>query len=391
MNTYMLSAALRKKTGESLSEFLSDRLFGPLGIMDHYWETCPMGIEKGGWGLYLCLEDLAKIAQLYLQGGLWNGEQILSPEWLKLATSPQIATPNGEMKQGYGFQIWIGEDGAYQFNGAFGQYAIVMPDRDAAAVIFSGSGKLFAQTSIMDMINGCLWASSEEPLPAYPQAGEKLKDTLSSLRLEYGGGSAGLNCEPRAFERMAETLNRREYRLEHNYGSVFPQPLQHVHGCYSRGADMLRFGEEDGVLAVTVYEHFERNTVYVRKDGGFTDSVFRIRDEAHLISTRGLWREADGEIWLELFISFLETPDTRIIRLHMWEEELEAVFDERPTAEGATLMLMELVGMMDESAMKRLAPAMKHVPGLNENSIRELTQKYSAPGAAGRLIRCHDL
>ena len=73
MNTYMLSAIVTKRTGETLTEYLKPRLFQPLGITKYFWETCPAGITKGGWGLFLCAEDMAKLGQLYLQKGKWRG------------------------------------------------------------------------------------------------------------------------------------------------------------------------------------------------------------------------------------------------------------------------------------------------------------------------------
>ena len=58
---------------QSLVDYLTPRLFEPLGVPPVYWETCPMGIEKGGWGLYLRVVDMAKLGQLFLQGGVWQG------------------------------------------------------------------------------------------------------------------------------------------------------------------------------------------------------------------------------------------------------------------------------------------------------------------------------
>jgi len=87
MNSYMLSAIVCKRTGVGLMEYLNERLFVPLGIHDVTWETCPLGIEKGGWGLYLHIADMAKLGQLYLQGGHWtvNGEvkQLIPEDWIR--------------------------------------------------------------------------------------------------------------------------------------------------------------------------------------------------------------------------------------------------------------------------------------------------------------------
>lgn len=391
LNTYMLSAALQRITGQSVTEFLTPRLYEPLGINNHAWEKCPMGIEKGGWGLSLCMEDLAKIAQLYLNKGMWQGRRLLSEEWIAMATSPQIATPNGELNQGYGFQIWMNANNVYQFNGAFGQYAVMFPDKNAAAVIFSGSGQLFAKTSLMNMLASCLWSAGDEPLPEYPEGYRRLREYTGRMVFSPTPSRPGLGADPQQFDLLMKKLDGKEYRLNDTSGSLFPQPLQSVHGCFSLGADIIRFSKQDeNTLAVTFYEHFERNTLYVKRDGGLADSRYGIKEERHLVSTRGVWMYDEDEMCLTLFASFIETPDTRIIEMRMMGENIEVIFDERPSAEDATKMLLELAGLMDEKTIKRLAPAMKHVPGFNENTINDLVKKYAAPRAFGRVVHCHD-
>ncbi len=389
LNTYMLSAVLRKKTGMSLTEFLTPRLYEPLDIRSHHWETCPKGMEKGGWGLNLCIEDLAKIAQLYLNKGVWNGRRLLSEEWIDAATSPQIPTPNGEMRHGYGYQIWMSGGGAYQFNGAFGQYAVIFPQYDAVAVIYSGSTQLFAKTSLMQLLDSCFWACSDRELAPYPPGYDSLKAYLAKLVFSPEPERKGLGTDKIAFNKIRSLLDGREFRLFDNYGSLFPQPLQNVHGCYSKGADIIRFSSTEKGLAVTFYEQCERNTVYIDMDGGFTDSVFIMKEEQHLVSTRGIWSAGENEACITLFTSFLETPDTRIIELRILNESIEAVFDETPTAEGATKMLLELVGLVDDNSMKRLLPAMKHVPGMSESTITDIVKKYAAPRSFGREIHLH--
>lgn len=218
----MLSAVLRKKTGMSLTEFLTPRLYEPLDILSHHWETCPKGMEKGGWGLNLCIEDLAKIAQLYLNRGVWNGRRLLSEEWIDAATSPQIPTPNGEMRHGYGYQIWMSGGGAYQFNGAFGQYAVIFPQYDAVAVIYSGSTQLFAKTSLMQLLDSCFWACSDRELAPYPPGYDSLKAYLAKLVFSPEPERKGLGTDKIAFNKIRSLLDGREFRLFDNYGSLFP-------------------------------------------------------------------------------------------------------------------------------------------------------------------------
>lgn len=93
MNSFMLGAVVKEITGLGLVEFLTPRLFNPLGITDVYWELNPEGIEKGGWGLYILPEDMAKLGLLILNKGKYNGKQILSEQWTVMASSTPPSRP----------------------------------------------------------------------------------------------------------------------------------------------------------------------------------------------------------------------------------------------------------------------------------------------------------
>ena len=92
--TYMLSAIVQKLTGMKLIDYLQPRLFEPLGIEGAAWESCPRGINMGGWGLEVRTEDIARFGQLYLQKGMWQGKRLIPEAWVKEATSRQVS--NGD-------------------------------------------------------------------------------------------------------------------------------------------------------------------------------------------------------------------------------------------------------------------------------------------------------
>ena len=122
LNTYMLSAIVLRKTGKKLTDFLQERLFGPMGITDILWETCPSGIEKGGWGLYIRPEDIAKLGQLVMDEGMWHGQQLISAEYIRTATAAHASPPPELGDFDYGYQIWVGrKTPAFLFNGMLGQ------------------------------------------------------------------------------------------------------------------------------------------------------------------------------------------------------------------------------------------------------------------------------
>lgn len=144
--TYMLSAIIQKVTGEKLVDYLTPRLFSPLGITGMDWETDPQGRNVGGWGLRIRTEDIARFGQLYLQKGKWNGKQLLPEAWVDEATSFKIDNAPGltqqqkdssDWRQGYCYQFWRSRHNSYRGDGAFGQYCLVLPELDAVIAITS--------------------------------------------------------------------------------------------------------------------------------------------------------------------------------------------------------------------------------------------------------------
>jgi CubicO group peptidase (beta-lactamase class C family) len=142
--SHILSAIVRKVTGQTTFDYLQPRLFDPLNITDILWETDARGNNMGGWGMRIKTEDMAKLGQFYLQKGHWEGRQLLSKAWIKEASSLHIyqrddLTLDEELHdnwvQGYGYQIWRCINSAYRADGANGQFIIVMPSEDAVVVI----------------------------------------------------------------------------------------------------------------------------------------------------------------------------------------------------------------------------------------------------------------
>lgn len=182
--TYIVSAILQKVTGEKLIDYLRPRLFDKLGIKDPQWQESPEGINVGGWGLDITTEDIARFGQLYLQKGQWNGEQILSEEWVEMATARQTSNgsnPQSDWEQGYGYQFWLCRQGIYRGDGAFGQYCIVMPEQDAVLAITSGVKDMQA---VLDVVwETLLPAMQEAPLSPDATTHAKLQQKLKTLGL----------------------------------------------------------------------------------------------------------------------------------------------------------------------------------------------------------------
>lgn len=187
--TYMLSAIIQKVTGQTLQDYLTPRLFEPLGIENPYWESNGEGVNFGGWGLNIRTRDIAKFGQLLLQKGKWGGKQLVSESWVKEATSLQTSNgsnPQSDWDQGYGYQFWRCRNNCYRGDGAFGQYCIVMPEQDAVLAINSG-------TSNMQAILNIVWehllpAFRQEPLAENMEDLQALNEKISTLSMSFVEG-----------------------------------------------------------------------------------------------------------------------------------------------------------------------------------------------------------
>ncbi len=386
INSYMLAAVLCRKTGMSLCDYLRPRLFEPLGIDSYHWETCPQGIEKGGWGLDLRLEDCAKLGQLYLQKGEWNGKRLISEEWIQAATSPQIETPKGEIKTGYGYHIWTLGNGDYLFNGAFGQYVMVMPSQNVVAAFLSGSSRFFAEGPLQGLVRTSFWAADADPLPEDERHCSRLRDYTSSLRFSPPLPESYLKRDMSLYQELVSALDGREYKLENNTGGLFPQMLQAVHGNYTMGTDMLRFRRDGDTLLIDFYEAYQRNTLRLGANG-FTDCVISLRGEEQLVSSELYWQyEDDGDIRLCIMVCFLETPSTRIFTMDLCRNAINVVFLEAPDVMRSSEMLLDLIGSSGADYLKRLTTLMKRMPGMSDESVNELFSRFTHPSADGGLI-----
>ena len=138
-NTHLLAAALEQATGKNLFDYAKEKLFVPMGMDSVIWGTDPQGIADGGNGVVMSARDAAKFGQLFLEGGVWNGQQLVPADWVSESTAAKN-NGAGDSTGAYGYQWWIrsfdGCDTFYAF-GAWGQYIFVVPELELVTVIAS--------------------------------------------------------------------------------------------------------------------------------------------------------------------------------------------------------------------------------------------------------------
>lgn len=136
---HLLSYALQSLSGETLASYASTRFFQPLNITNYDWIQDDNNINFGAYGVYLTPRDLAKIGQMVLQGGQWNGQQIVSDSWLKESTQKQIEKDSPTTTDyDYGYYWWIiPELNAFTAWGHGGNFITIFPDKQLVVVLTS--------------------------------------------------------------------------------------------------------------------------------------------------------------------------------------------------------------------------------------------------------------
>lgn len=371
MNSYLLSAIIKQKTGNNVSVLLKKRIFEPMRIDDFYWEQCPKGIEKGGWGLYLLIEDMAKIGQLYLQMGEWDHRQLVSREWIIESTKNQIDTNPEKKEIGYGYQIWVNEAmGCYQFNGMLGQNVIMFPKKQMVVATTGGSSSLSAEKDISQLIYkyfGSEEFQPSQPLPKDDKAFYALENVVRHLNYHvpyqepvlhfYSHGGWKHAKRKRTDKKPKKNnnsflkhLNSYCYQMENSRAGILPLFIQCMHGNYSRGVEEIAFYQEND----TFYVGLKENGILYKLPVGFdkaSEMILEINEESYWIAVLGeLTENEDGIKVLKLQLSFLETSNTRIIKLYFYKNQMQikAIFDELPSLtdlmDGLTFVLNKSPG-----------------------------------------------
>ena len=280
--TYMLSAIIQKTSNKTLLEYLTPRLFEPLGIEHPTWDSSPSGINIGGWGLKVRTKDIAQLGQLYLQKGMWNGKQLIPAEWVEEATKKQTSNgsnPDSDWEQGYGYQFWRCRHDLFRGDGAFGQYCIVFPKQDAVLAITSGTADMGA---IMNLVwDHLLPALSDTPVAENKDAYAALQTKLKSLNLSTIKGES---TSPKM-----ETVSNEPYTLQPNQDGIASMAFQ-----LKTGDPTLTFTTKGKTFNIPFGNGALKNGLYYAPPGGDTPAA-----------SSGAWISPDT---LRVRTYFYETP-----------------------------------------------------------------------------------
>lgn len=411
LNTYVLSAIVTKRTGETLTEYLTPRLFGPLGITKYYWETCPKGITKGGWGLFLCAEDMAKLGQLYLQRGKWNGQQLVSEYWIEISTARHLKTQNDTY--GYGYQLWMEQrPGSFEYNGMLGQNVIIYPDMDMVLITNAGNKEMFQDCIMLNIIRKYFPVNYHpaDVLPENPLSHSLLKrlcgelengennNRSTSLRRgwkrnvvsrrkhsdkKYSYRISAAVDRPSDHHSFMRAVSGRTYVMEQQNIGIAPLFVQVFHNNMTDGISEISFTYDAG----NFYVSFTEGEVIHKLPVGFgraADGCVDLHGEHYLVATLGEFARDENDIpVLKLEITFIEECVKRKVHIFYHEDNgIEIRWNETP---GKKMILAGLSSITEELSGNFLYNSLLGDHNITTELLHRLMEQTIEPVVRGYL------
>ncbi len=348
MNTYILAAAIRAVTGKGLVEYLTPRLFEPLSIRHIFWEKCPMGCEKGGWGLYMAEEDIAKIAQMMMDGGMLGERRILPEGFVREACYTQTETPSDAGEYDYGYQIWASRtSNNFLFNGMMGQNAWVSPKNRIIVVTNAGNSEFFQRSSMLTIIEKYLGGDFERSamLPKNRAALRRLREEekhffetrlwarpLPTHRWPYRlwHRLCGKPVEP--LPKQCAKLTGKHYTFPENNCGILPLFIRLIQNNHSAGLRGISFSTVGDKFYVSFDEG--KDALYLAEVGfyRYAHTVWNICGELYRVAICGSFAvNEEGGRLLMMDVVFPETSHSRRVKF---------LFDD----EGVSLSMREVPG-----------------------------------------------
>jgi CubicO group peptidase (beta-lactamase class C family) len=348
-NTFMLCAILNRITGISVTEYLTPRLFEPLGYERiPFWEKDGYGIEAGGWGMYLTTEELAKFILCYQQGGVFNGRQVIPASWAKEAVKKQVENLQYDdlpSTSGYGYGFWRNPvPNSYRADGLFSQFGMVFEDDDACFVMTAN--EIFedkARACVFRHFPGVFTEPVKKPL--------KDKEPEQNLKLK-----SLPNLCARPHSRLEKNIDGKILKISKNHlleiaglpVSMVMAPVLQMN--FERLGDIkeARFRFSGDVCEMTWREGLYKNTIECGMDGKPRKSKIKLSQYDFTASSTAAW---ENENTLCVWMRPLEAIGQRRIKFMFSGDKVTVYPGGVPDGESTMIYLSGFVGFFVKPAI----------------------------------------
>ena len=324
--SFVLGALVERLTGKKLIDYLREKAFDKIGFSkEAYMLTCPGGHSWSDSALLCTPMDWMRVAQFMLNGGAWNGEQLLNKEYVRLATTKQIANDMSSQNryncQGYGYQFWMCYGNSFWFNGAGVQVGLCIPEKDMVLVItsddsnFWNSRTLTAGHTKIDgffelVVNNAVDEEIEE------SGAQELEEYCKNLKLPVAKGNRTSD--------FSQRIDGVTFKLGEN-----PMGITKFKVDFTEDGGVLKYTNAQGDKELPF--KMGENMIYpFPQEGYFGEVAERVEDVLYRCAVSGAWVDKRQ---LSIMVQIIDKYFGRLeIRL-AFDDNLNVVFDMDKDAE----------------------------------------------------------
>lgn len=324
MNTYMLGAIVHKVTGESLMNYLTPRFFTPLGISHIKWELCPNGLERAGWGLHICLEDMCKIGIFLASDGSFGGSQLIHSSYIRRMKEINVTQDADGLSTGYGYQLWHLPKGFYMLSGMYGQHVIIDEKNRLVVATNSHSDKLFPDSKLTRTV---LSFMNKDELYQSDSSVKEMRcyHRLNKMVADYSKDSVSLS-DRQNIEKYLAVIDRKHLVLEKGSFKLFPYLMQSMYRYPPYHVNELAVRLTGDTVKVAFYKVKYECLVFEAGIGTYHLEYMRFGEDVRPVACRVyMARDEDEHNVLMLNIVFPDAGYTRVIKLFFLEDDRYAV------------------------------------------------------------------
>ena len=377
LNTYIVSACVDAISKKELGELVKERIFEPLDINDTYFDTSPEGHFKGGWGLYILPEDMAKIGIMIRDGGVYNGKRILSEEWINMMTHTQFEATKCNHILDYGFQMWV--DDKRNFCVANGMY-------DQNIMIYRNSGTVL----VTACANNEAFHGGNLYKIAMKYFGSK---EMGSFALCTHSGTRNLQNETGLMYYFDQIKDKKYIPVNKicNSCGILPLLIQNELGTYVKGIKGIYFKQEGDRYFFVVTENRKENELEfnfkngVRKIYDFYGNLYDVSIDARFILS------GKSEPFLIIRVFFLEFSSSRYFTVKFSKDSdiISLELSENPGMD----FVNSIIEVQDENIKKLATNILKNVnPATISGSIKNIfSPSFMVVHGEAKIVRYRKL
>lgn len=297
LNTYIIGACVEKISGKPLSEYVREKIFDPLDINETYFETCPEGIAKSGWGLYILPEDMAKLGVMVRDFGAYKGKRIISEEWIKEMSGKRFASTKAGHRFDYGYQMWADEKINFcMFNGMYNQDILMYRNSGVVIVLCCANNEAFHGSNHYSIAEKYFAEAGQRDIELVATPGSHDFHNADDLSYYYDGI---VDKEYKPVDKKANSCG------------ILPLLIQNEMGTYAAGIKRLIFGRDGEEYNLTVTEGDKDTEIRFDFDKGIRQTFDFYGNLYDCVADARFLTNGKGDPYLVIRVYFLEFASSR--------------------------------------------------------------------------------